>query len=94
MLKYPKNWRKCALYLQVKPSGDERHPTGIEAVNSSRNVQFASLDSLAQDRACRLQPCHIEDDVLLDSIVEQISGLIRRSFHCGPYPIDERGNVT
>jgi hypothetical protein len=34
-------------------SGDQRHTTGVEAVNSSRNVQFPSLDSVAQDRTCR-----------------------------------------
>jgi hypothetical protein len=52
------------------PSGAACNTTAVEAVNSSRNVQFAALDSIAQDRTRCFQFFHIQDDVLFDRIVE------------------------
>jgi hypothetical protein len=81
-------WRKSSLLASFELR-DERHTTGVEAVNAPRHLEFPSLHGFAQDRAGCLQLCHIEDNVLLDSIVEQVAGLILRSLYCRPKSLDE-----
>jgi hypothetical protein len=64
-----------------------------EAVNSPDNLQFPFLHGGAQNWACCSQLFHIEDDVLFDSVFEQIAGLILRSLHGRPNGL-ERMKVT